>query len=92
MELSKNRKKAEIFENISVIIADVMKINQNELSLENSFVDDLNSDSIDAVDIHLEIERTFDITLSEEEAENLLDGKVSDLCDLVEMKLTEKGA
>ncbi len=91
MELSENMKKVEIFENVSIIIADVMKIGQNEVSLENSFLDDLSSDSIDSVDIHLEIERIFDITLSEEEAENLLDGKVSDLCDLVEKKLIEKG-
>ncbi|MCK4661044.1 MAG: acyl carrier protein [Phycisphaerae bacterium] len=48
-----------------------MGVDQSEISLETSFINDLNADSLDTVELIMELEDEFDMNIPDEEAEKL---------------------
>jgi acyl carrier protein len=62
-------------------------IDKRNIRREKTLVDDLGADSIDFVEIVLELEKTFDITIRDDEAEQLNEWTVGDLYKFVEGKL-----
>jgi len=50
-----------IFEKLCAIIADQFAINQNSITMDTSFVDDLGVDSLDVVELTMAIEEAFDV-------------------------------
>lgn len=69
------------------ILADVLMTDKKSIRRENTLVDDLGADSIDFVEVVMELEKTFDITIRDDEAEQLNGWTVSDLYKFVEDKL-----
>lgn len=61
----------EIQEKIVQIVSEQMSVEKGEVSMSTSFVNDLNADSLDIVELVMEIEDEFDITIPDEEAEKL---------------------
>jgi acyl carrier protein len=61
----------EIEEKVFQIVSDQMSVDKGELSRETSFVNDLNADSLDTVELVMELEDEFDLTIPDEEAEKL---------------------
>ena len=61
----------EIQEKIVQIVSEQMSVEKGEVSMKTSFVNDLNADSLDIVELVMEIEDEFDITIPDEEAEKL---------------------
>lgn len=60
-----------LFEKIVNIIADQLGVDDvKEITRETSLINDLEADSLDAVEIIMEIEDEFDIEVSDDEAEN----------------------
>ncbi|MDD3369555.1 MAG: acyl carrier protein [Lachnospiraceae bacterium] len=59
------------FEKLKKIIADVLNVDQNEIRMESTFVDDLGADSLDVFQIIMGIEEEFDIEIPAEKAENV---------------------
>ena len=59
------------FEQIKKITAEQLNVNENEITLATSFVDDLGADSLDLVDLMMALEEEFDIEVTEDEVENL---------------------
>ena len=59
------------FEKIQEIIADVLNIDADEISLESKFVDDLGADSLDIFQIVMGIEETFDIEIDNNDADKI---------------------
>ena len=53
------------FEKIQKIIADVLNIEPEKITMESAFVDDLNADSLDVLQIVMGIEDEFDIKIPE---------------------------
>ncbi len=53
------------------IVSEQMSVDKDELSRETSFVNDLNADSLDTVELVMELEDEFDLTIPDEEAEKL---------------------
>lgn len=53
------------------IVSEQMSVDKGELSRETSFVNDLNADSLDTVELVMELEDEFDLTIPDEEAEKL---------------------
>ncbi len=53
------------------IVSDQMSVDVGELSRETSFVNDLNADSLDTVELVMELEDEFSMTIPDEEAESL---------------------
>ena len=68
-----------IYEKIAGIISDKMDIDVEEISMDSSF-ESLKIDSLDMVEIVMDIEEEFDVSI--EEAENLK--TVSDLVEFIE--------
>ncbi len=62
---------AEIEDKVYQIVSDQLSTERNELSRDTSFVNDLNADSLDTVELVMELEDEFDITIPDEEAEKL---------------------
>ncbi len=60
------------FEKLKEIIVDVLNVNEDEVTMETTFVDDLGADSLDIFKIIIGIEETFDIEIENEEAEKIV--------------------
>ncbi|PRR84163.1 acyl carrier protein [Clostridium vincentii] len=58
-----------MFEKIQEIIADKLSINVEEITLESSFTDDLNADSLDIVELIMALEDELDLEIPDEEVE-----------------------
>lgn len=61
----------EIFERVSKVIVEQLDKRPEEITLDASFVDDLNADSLDLVELVMAFEQEFDVTIPEEEAEHV---------------------
>ncbi len=60
------------FEKIKKIIAEVLNVDEEEISLDTTFVDDLGADSLDVFQIIMGIEEEFDIEIANDEAEKIV--------------------
>lgn len=60
------------FEKLVVIIADVLNVGAEDISMDTTFVDDLGADSLDIFQIIMGIEEEFDIEISNEDAEKIV--------------------
>ena len=58
-----------IFEKVCALIAEQFNVDADSITMDTSFEDDLNADSVDIVDLSMALEEEFDIDeLTEEEA------------------------
>ena len=60
------------FEKLKAIIVEVLNVDENEVSMESTFIDDLGADSLDVFQIIMGIEEEFDIEILNEEAEKIV--------------------
>ena len=74
-----------VFEKLQQMIAEEFGVEPEEITMETSFMDDLEADSLDLVEMIMALEDEFDIgTISEEEAAKLK--TVGDVVDLINSK------
>lgn len=59
-----------MFEKIRDIIAEKLSISEDEITMEASFLEDLNADSLDLVELMMALEDELDMEIPDEEAEN----------------------
>ena len=59
------------FEKLKKVIADVLNVDPDEITMETTFADDLGADSMDVFQIIMGIEEEFDIEVPPEEAEKI---------------------
>ena len=59
------------FEKLKKLIADVLNVDPEEITMESTFVDDLGADSLDVFQIIMGLEEVFDIEIPAEEAEKI---------------------
>lgn len=72
-----------MFEKVRAIIAEQLGIdNLGNITLETSLVEDLEADSLDAVEVIMALEDEFGIEIPDEEAEHFK--TVSDICKFLE--------
>ncbi len=71
---------------VKKIIVDKLGVDESEVTTEANFTNDLGADSLDTVELIMEFEKVFDISIPDEDAENIttvgdaikyLEGKVS---------------
>ncbi|MBB6428570.1 acyl carrier protein [Algisphaera agarilytica] len=62
---------SEIKEKVIAIVAEQMGVEKGEISLETNFVNDLNADSLDTVELVMEFEDEFETSIPDEEAEKI---------------------
>jgi acyl carrier protein len=61
----------DIYTKLKEIIIDQLAVDPDEVSLEASFIDDLNADSLDLVELIMEIEEKFEIQVPDNAAEKI---------------------
>jgi len=62
---------AEVLERVTKIIVDRLGVEESEVTLEASFKDDLGADSLDVVELVMELEDEFDLEISDDDAEKI---------------------
>ena len=60
------------FEKIKKIIAEVLNVEEDTITMESTFSDDLGADSLDVFQIIMGLEEEFEIEIPNEEAENIV--------------------
>ena len=61
----------EIFEKVKEITVDQLGVSEDAVTMEASFIDDLESDSLDIVELMMALEEEFDIEIPDEDAEKI---------------------
>lgn len=61
----------EIEDKVISIVSEQMGINKAEITREVSFINDLNADSLDIVELVMELEDSFEMQIPDEEAEKI---------------------
>ena len=62
---------SDIAEKVKKIIIDRLGVDVSEVTPEASFTNDLGADSLDTVELIMEFEKEFDISIPDEEAEKI---------------------
>jgi len=73
------------FEKLKQIIAEVLNVDADEITMETTFVDDLGADSLDIFQIIMGIEEEFDVEIQNEDAEKIV--TVADAVDQIKNAL-----
>lgn len=73
------------FDKLKKIIAEVLNVDEDEITMDTTFVDDLGADSLDVFQIIMGIEEEFDIEIENEEAEKIV--TVSDAVEQIKNAL-----
>ncbi|MBQ0027767.1 MAG: acyl carrier protein [Lachnospiraceae bacterium] len=68
------------FEKIKKVIAEVLSVDPDEITMDTTFMDDLGADSLDVFQIIMGLEEEFDIEVPPEKAE-----KITTVGEAVEM-------
>ncbi len=75
-----------IFEKLAALIAEQFNVEADSITMDTSFTDDLNADSVDIVDLSMALEEEFGIDeLGEEEASSI--STVGDLVKFLQNKI-----
>ena len=60
------------FEKLKQIIVEVLNVDENEITMDTTFIDDLGADSLDVFQIIMGLEEEFDIEIPNEQAEKIV--------------------
>jgi acyl carrier protein len=71
---------------VTSIIVEKLGVDESEISRDASFTNDLGADSLDTVELIMEFEKEFDMTIPDEDAEKI--ATVGDAVDYVEANRT----
>lgn len=62
---------SSVEDRVKVIVSEQMGVGKDQITSETSFVNDLGADSLDTVELVMEFEEEFDITIPDESAEKI---------------------
>jgi acyl carrier protein len=62
---------SDIEQRVKKIVAEQLGVNEADIKLESSFVDDLGADSLDTVELVMALEEEFECEIPDEEAEKI---------------------
>ena len=73
------------------IVSEQMGVDKSEISRETSFINDLNADSLDTVELVMEFEDEFDMSIPDEEAEKIqtVGAAIDYIMDVIKKKGSE---
>ncbi len=61
----------DVVAKVKEIIVEELGVDENEVTMEASFIEDLGADSLDTVELIMKFEEEFDIDIADEDAEKL---------------------
>ncbi|OGO83520.1 MAG: acyl carrier protein [Clostridiales bacterium GWC2_40_7] len=70
-----------VFEKVKKIIVEQLGVEEDEIAMESSFIDDLGADSLDIVELIMALEEEFDLEIPDNEAEKI--ATVGDAVDYI---------
>jgi acyl carrier protein len=75
------------------IVSEQMGVDKSEITRETSFINDLNADSLDTVELVMEFEDEFDMSIPDEEAEKIqtVGAAIDYICNAAKTKKQESG-
>ena len=76
-----------MFEKVREIIADKLSISEDEITMDSSFLEDLNADSLDIVELIMALEDELDMEIPDEDAEGFV--TVGDVVNFVKSQVEE---
>ncbi len=74
-----------VYERLKKIVAEQLGVEEEQVTLDASFVEDLNADSLDLVDLIMTLEEQFGMEISDEDAEKIV--TVQDAVNYIEEHL-----
>ena len=75
----------EIFDKVKEVIVDQLSVEEDDITEDASFVDDLGADSLDIVELVMALEEEFGISIPDEQAEKIK--TVGDAVDFISENL-----
>lgn len=78
---------ATIEERVKKVIEEQLSVNQDQITKEASFIDDLGADSLDTVELVMALEEEFGIEIPDDEAEKIT--KVNEAVSYIEQHSSE---
>ena len=75
----------QIEDKIKDIIVETLGVKESEVTLKASFINDLSTDSLDCVELIINFEHEFGITIDDNEAENI--NTVGEAIDYIKAKI-----
>lgn len=76
-----------MFEKVKAKIAEQLSIDENEITMDSGFVDDLGADSLDIVELIMALEEEFDMEIPDEDAEKIT--TVGDVVEYIKARVDE---
>ncbi|WP_102692693.1 acyl carrier protein [Rummeliibacillus pycnus] len=76
---------ATVIERVTKVVVDRLGVDESEVKLEASFRDDLGADSLDVVELVMELEEEFDMQIDDEDAEKI--ATVGDAVNFISSKV-----
>ena len=76
-----------VFEKVKKIIAEQLSLEEDEITMDSSFIDDLGADSLDIVELVMALEEEFDLEIPDEDAEKI--GTVADAVNYIKEHIEE---
>ncbi len=80
-----NMSSDSVFESVKSILVDQLNISEDSVQMDSLFVDDLNADSLDMVELVMAMEQEFNISIPDEEAERIK--TVGDAVEFIKSKM-----
>jgi len=72
---------ASIEERVKQIVAEQLGVDEDQVTMDAAFMDDLGADSLDTVELVMALEEEFDVEISDEDAEKIQ--KVKDAVEYI---------
>jgi acyl carrier protein len=79
---------ASVEERVIEIVCENLGVSKEQVTRSTSFIDDVGADSLDIVELVMELEEEFEITIPDEEAEKIK--TVGEAIDYIERELAKK--
>lgn len=61
----------EVYDKVKEVIVDQLNVEEDDVTEDATFVDDLGADSLDIVELVMALEEQFGVSIPDEEAENI---------------------
>ncbi|HYI16893.1 MAG TPA: acyl carrier protein [Thermomicrobiales bacterium] len=71
-----------VFDRLQAIVAEQLGVETEKITPDAEFIQDLNADSLDMVELVMSLEEEFGVEISDEEVEKII--KVSDAVEYIE--------
>lgn len=74
-----------VFEKVQKILSEQLEVSKDKITMESNLIEDLKADSLDIVELIMDLEQEFDIEIPDNDLPKVI--KVGDIVNYIESKL-----